>query len=215
MLNLPATFITIGCGIMQKPAIIIVDMINDFLEKDGKLFCRKCWDIVPNVKKLAEVARNCSVPVIFTNCCHPSGDKTGDILKWPLHAVVGTKGAEIIDDLKPKKGDYIIGKKNYSGFYHTDLDKILNSLAVDSLVITGIHTHVCVLATGLDAFYRGYTVIFPEDCVATDKKADHRAGLRFFKSQLGEVTSLNKLINDLTTAGTRSFRDLAKSQKGF
>jgi len=185
---------------MARLAIIVTDMLRDFLEKDGVLYCEKCREIIPNVKKLIETARRLSIPVIYVNCNHPFNSTVPEFTKWAPHAIRGTKGAEVIDELKPKKGDYTINKESYSGFYNTNLETVLRSLNVDTVVITGVHTHVCVLATGLDAFYRGFSIIFPKDCIMTGHSERHRFGLRFFKTHLGRVTTLRKLINELTHA---------------
>jgi nicotinamidase-related amidase len=185
---------------MTRPAIIVIDMLRDFLEEDGALYCKKCREIIPNVKKLIETARRISVPVIYVSCNHSLKSKAPEFTKWGPHAIKGTKGAEVIDELKPKRGDYIVNKESYSGFYNTNLETILRSLNVDTLVLTGIHTHVCILATGLDAFYRGFNVIFPEDCIITGHSENHRTRLRFFRTHLGRVTNLRELINELTHA---------------
>lgn len=186
--------------VITRPAVVVIDMLRDFLEEDGVLYCKKCRDILPNMKKLIEVARSKSIPVVYVSCSHHLGGKSGDLVKWPPHAIEGTKGAEIVDELKPQDGDYVVHKETYSGFFKTDLEKTLRSLGVDTVIITGIHTHVCILASGLDAFYRGFKVIFPEDCITTGNEENHKTRLRFFRSHLGEVTTLAKLVSDLIEA---------------
>lgn len=183
---------------VTRPAIIVIDMLRDFLEEDGVLYCKKCRDVIPNIKKLIETARKLSIPVIYVNCSHTVKSESPEFVKWPPHAIKGTKGAEVIDELKPRETDYIVNKESYSGFFNTNLEKNLRSLNVDTVVITGIHTHVCVLATGLDAFQRGFKVVFPEDCITTGRTENHRTRLRFFRTHLGEVTNIDKLINELT-----------------
>lgn len=115
---------------MKKYAVIVIDMLNDFVT--GPIASPRVNHIIEPIKKLCEKARAEGIPVIYANDCHtPDIDKEFKV--WGPHAVEGTKGAEIIDELKPEKGDYIIPKKTYSGFYETTLELVLRELGVDTV----------------------------------------------------------------------------------
>ncbi|MBI5892819.1 MAG: cysteine hydrolase, partial [Deltaproteobacteria bacterium] len=98
--------------------------------------------------------------------------------------VQGTKGAEVVDDIMPKKGDTIVYKKTYSGFFETELDDVLKKFGIDEVIITGVVTNICVLYTAADAYMRGYEVNILEDCVAGLNDEDHRFALRQIKEVL-------------------------------
>jgi len=140
---------------MEKTAVIIIDMLNDFVT--GDLKCKRAELIIPNLKKLIETARKHNVPVIYSNDAHLAEDMEV-VRKWGKHAIKGTKGAEVIPQLKPAKKDYIVDKRTYSGFYETGLDPLLRSLykgeGAKAVILGGLHTNICVRHTAADAFFR-------------------------------------------------------------
>jgi len=180
---------------MVKVAVLVIDMLNDFVK--GALKCERANRIIPNIKKLLDKAHEKGVPCIYTNDAHlPNVDKEFDI--WGPHAVVGTEGAKVIEELKPKPEDYVIPKRRYSGFYQTDLDLLLRELKVDTLILTGLHTNCCVKHTACDAYLRGYRVIVPEDCVDAFTQQDHEWGLNYMKTfYKAVVTNLKEALDIL------------------
>lgn len=180
----------------MKAAVLVIDMLNDFVH--GALKVERAAGIIPNIRRLLEHARGRGIPVIYANDSHlPKGDKEFQL--WPEHAVAGTWGAEVIDELKPGQGDYVIRKRRYSAFYSTDLDLLLRELDVDTLILTGLVTDICVQHTAADAFFRGYRVIIPRDCVETVTEERHEAALEYMKSTYGcEITTTDELLKRLT-----------------
>jgi len=176
----------------MKPAIIVMDMINDFVS--GVLGSDRAAKIVPNIQKLLDFARNKGVPVVYVTDAHlPKGDHEFDI--WPSHAVDGTEGAKVVDALKPAEGDHHIKKRRYSCFYATSLEALLRELQVDTVVLTGLVTHICVQHTAADAFFRGYRVVVPRDCVEAPTDEAHKTSLRYMEEMYGaEITSSEALM---------------------
>jgi nicotinamidase-related amidase len=99
--------------------------------------------------------------------------------------VKGTKGAEVVEELRPAQNDIVIPKDTYSGFYNTALESTLRRLGVDSLRLTGCVTHICIMFTASDAVLRDYKVAVVEDGVAGLAKEDHDAALRIMKNVMG------------------------------
>jgi nicotinamidase-related amidase len=149
---------------MPKSAILVIDMLNDFVLSGAVLEVPAARNIVQNIKKRLEYARNNNIPVIYVNDSHYKDDS--EFKQWPPHAIAGTHGAEVIDDLKPQPEDYIVTKRRYSGFLGTSLDMLLRELEVKELIITGVVTDICVLHTAADGYMLGYHIIIPEDSVA-------------------------------------------------
>lgn len=162
--------------IKSTTAILVIDMLNDFVLKGAPLEVQRARQIVPAIKKrLARAARE-HVPVIYVCDKHRKDDPEFKV--WPKHAVNGSSGSEIIADLKPRSRDYIIDKTTYSAFYRTKLEKHLKKLGTKKIVITGLVTEICVLYTSMEACLRGFQVEVPEDCVAGMTDSDHRFALR-------------------------------------
>ena len=176
----------------MREALIIIDMLNDFVT--GPLKTENAAKIIPKIKSLIQKARENGIPVIYSNDAHlPNIDREFD--KWGPHAIKGTEGAEVIEELKPNEGDYIIEKRRYSGFYQTDLDMLLRELKVETVILTGLHTHICVKHTAADAFFRGYKIIIPKDCVTSFTQEDHEWGLKYEREVYNaEITNSEEII---------------------
>jgi nicotinamidase-related amidase len=89
----------------------------------------------------------------------------------------GTNGAKVIKELEPSSSDYIIPKRAYGSFDGTNLERVLKSTykgkGANTLIITGIHTHICVKHTVYGAFIRGYNTIIAKDGVNAFTEKDH------------------------------------------
>jgi len=157
-------------------AVIVVDMQNDFVHPDGALFVPDAPKTVPAIARLLEKARKSGVPVFYTQDWHDEDDPEFAI--WGRHAVAGTWGAEIVEDLKPQKGDVLIKKLRYDGFYGTSLDHLLRLKGVKRLVVVGTVANICVLHTAGSAALRWYEVVVPMDGVSALNEGDYHFALR-------------------------------------
>ncbi|MEM3626762.1 MAG: isochorismatase family cysteine hydrolase [Candidatus Bathyarchaeia archaeon] len=174
-----------GAKLLSMPVrmcVIIIDMLNDFVT--GDLKCERATRIIPNLRRLVEAARKHGIPVIYSNDAHLPED-VEVVQKWGKHAIKGTKGAEVIPELKPAATDYIVEKRTYSGFFETGLDPLLRSLyqgeGVKTVILGGLHTNICVRHTAADAFFRGYKIIIAKDGVEAFTQEDHEQGLKYLE----------------------------------
>lgn len=166
----------------MRQALLVIDMLNDFVKEGAPLEVSKARQIIPNIKREIERARTLDIPIIYICDAHKPNDPEFKI--WPVHCLEDTQGAEIIFELKPKKSDFIVKKVSYSGFYNTKLEELLKSLGVQKLIMTGILTNICVLYTGVDALMRGFEIEVKDDCVAGINEDDHKFALRQLKEVL-------------------------------
>jgi len=183
---------------MDNKAVIVIDMLNDFVT--GGLKCDRAKLIVPKLTKLIEAAHKHNVPVIYSNDAHYSQD-VEVVAKWGKHAIKGTRGAEVIPELKPTSKDYIVEKRTYSGFYETGLDSLLRSLykgeGVKAVVLGGLHTNICVRHTAADAFFRGYKIIIAKDGVEAFTKEDHEQGLKYLEyAYNAKIMTVDEIIKE-------------------
>jgi nicotinamidase-related amidase len=175
-----------------KAAVIVIDMINDFVS--GVLESDRAARIIPSIKALLDHAREQKVPVIHVTDAHlPGIDPEFEV--WGKHAEAGSWGAEIVDELKPKKGDFRLLKRKYSAFQGTDLDQLLRELKVDTVVLCGVVTDICIQHTAADAFFKGYKIIVPKDCVEAVDAATQEAAIKYLRKAYGpEITSSKDLL---------------------
>ncbi len=185
-------------------AVLVVDMLNDFVY--GKMKCARAEKIIPKIKSLLEITRSKNIPVFYCNDEHlPTDDY--EFKLWGPHALKGTKGAKIIDDLKPLDTDYIVSKRTYSAFHNTRLDDLLKKKfgkkRPETIIITGIHTNICAKHTAFDAFIRGYKIIVAEDGVTAFSEQDHKFGLNYIKQNYGaKILKTDKIIGILSKINT-------------
>jgi nicotinamidase-related amidase len=107
----------------------------------------------------------------------------------------GTPGAEPIDELDRAESDMVLPKRRFSAFFKTDLDQTLRTRAVDTVVVCGIATHVCVLTTALDAVCHDFGSIIVEDATASYDATVHAHTLDLYRK-----SPLHPLLRILTTA---------------
>jgi nicotinamidase-related amidase len=179
----------------MKLAVLILDVIKDFVS--GALGNERAVRIVPNIRKVIHHVREKGFPVIYITDAHlPTGDREFEI--WPRHAVEGSEGARIVDEVEPEASDYFLKKRRYSGFYATGLDSLLRELEVDTVVLTGLLTNICIQHTAADAFFRGYWVLVPRDCVEAPSDEAQETSLRYMEEMYGaEITTSEEFITGL------------------
>ena len=176
----------------MKAALVVIDMINDFVS--GVFKSNRAVKIIPNIKALLDFARKKKVPIIYATDTHlPNVDPEFGV--WGSHAVAGTWGAEIIEQLKPHKGDFRVLKRKYSAFQGTDLDQMLREQKVDTLILTGVVTDICIQHTAADAFFGGYKIVVPKDCVEAVNSKTQEEAIRYMKKAYGsDITTSNELM---------------------
>ena len=183
---------------MDNKAVIVLDMLNDFVT--GGLKCERAMHIIPNLKKLTVAARRSKVPVIYSNDAHLPTD-TEVVRRWGKHAIRGTKGAQVIPQLKPTAKDYVLEKRTYSSFFETGLDSLLRSLyrgeGVKTVVLGGLHTNICIRHTAADAFFRGYKTIIAKDGVQAFTQEEHEEGLKYLKyAYNAKISTVDQIIRE-------------------
>jgi nicotinamidase-related amidase len=174
-------------------ALVIIDMLKDFV--DGKLANPRAQAIVPPLRRLLEHARRDGWVVVFSNDAHEPGDR--EIEVWGEHAMAGTSGAEVIEELRPQPGEreLVVPKRLYSAFDRTDLDQSLRALNVDEVVLAGQHTHICVRHSSYGAFERGYRITVPRDAVCAFEGVDEEVALDYLRAVYGaRITTVDELV---------------------
>jgi ureidoacrylate peracid hydrolase len=193
----------------RHTALLVVDMQRDFCTPGGA-FDRLGVDIsmypamVPRLVHLVEVARAAAVRVIYIlmtvlpgrasespaqirfNLRLHLSNHEGEALRYTTD---GSEGQQLIPELTARDGDLIVKKYRSSGFWGTNLDMLLRSNGIKSVVVAGCTTEGCVESTARDAMFNDYYVVIPEDCVASDDPAQHDASLLLMRHRFDMTTS--------------------------
>jgi nicotinamidase-related amidase len=159
-------------------ALLIIDM----QQEDG--FVLERFDtVVANTVSLLDSARRQRVPVFYTrhiNRADGSDLPYGEPLAadgGPSSYRAGTRQVEIIQSLTPLADETVIDKGRYSAFHRSDLDARLRAQEIDTLIVCGLLTDVCVLSTVFDAFALGYRIRLVSDACTTTTLAGHYSAL--------------------------------------
>jgi nicotinamidase-related amidase len=191
-------------------ALLVVDMQRDFCTPGGA-FDKLGVDIsmypvmVPRLARLIDGARAAGVPVFYIQMTVLPGrisDSPAQIrFNLRLHlgsdGVVepldytpdGSEGQQIIPELAPRDGDVVVKKYRSSAFWGTNLDMLLRANGIKTCVVSGCTTEGCVESTARDAMFGDYYVVIPEDCVASDDRAQHDASLLLMRHRFDLATS--------------------------
>jgi len=185
-------------------AILVIDVQNDFCAKGG-YFDRTGADLAlvePAVKRMVEfiyAARSADVLVIFVRSHYDpiylseAQNARRRRLGWEMPLCrQGTWGVEFYK-VAPKPGETIITKHRYDAFHQTDLELVLRTNAVQSLVLTGVATNVCVESTLRSAFMRDFEITLVDDCCAARNRVAHDGTLENVRTHFGLVAAASEI----------------------
>ncbi|HHD63063.1 MAG TPA: cysteine hydrolase [Desulfobulbaceae bacterium] len=167
--------------IMGKGALVVIDMVKDNLaDTEHNLVAREAEVIIPVINGLAADFRQRNWPVIYASDSFLEDDFIFGGKMAP-HAIRGTEGAEVTDALMQNDEDIILPKRRFSAFFKTDLDQTLRTLKVDTVVVCGITSLFCVLATAFDSLCHDFKTIIVEDASCAHKAEIHQALMGFYR----------------------------------
>jgi len=185
---------------MNDTALIVVDMIRDFTQKDGKIYYPGNDEVLPNIITLINVCRKQDCEIIFVRHSLTEEDFRSLPKETRKCCIKGTGGDELDPRLPVENGDRIVLKKKYSAFWQTDLEAELYDMDIKRLFVVGTKTNNCVYATVLDAYNRNYPVYVVKECVSTKDKVTNNIYLDDIDRYLGHVISMDD-VRDKFEAG--------------
>jgi len=168
---------------MGKTALLIIDMQNDFCLPGAPFEVKGALSVVPQIKKALDAGRSCGLPIVHIIRHYRTDGMDVEITRLQAFIekggalIEGTKGAEIINELKPIKGEYIVTKQRWSAFFQTELDILLRRLHVNHIVVAGIQTPNCIRGTVWDANSLDYKVTVLTDGTGAMSQEVHQANL--------------------------------------
>ena len=185
-------------------ALLLLDVINDLEWEGGELLVDHFEAMAPNLAALTERARAAGIPVIYVNDNY--GQWRSDMRSLVRHCLNdGVRGQRVVSLLQPAPDDYFVLKPMHSGFFATALELLLQYLGARTLVLTGVAGNICVLFTANDAHMRGFQVVAPADCLASNTPEDNAFALeqmsRVMGADITRSTALD-LRGLLAVAGT-------------
>lgn len=185
--------------------LLVVDVQNDFVSQKGS--CAQRGDnvnaaeaMVPKLVCFIEEARRVSLPIVYVKSIH---SEWTDAPSWVYRKSQektlntcreGSWGAEFYDGISPLPEERVVIKHRYSAFINTDLNTVLKAKDIQSVLVTGVATNVCVETTARDAYMFDYYVTMVEDCAAAYDPKLHETTLENIRRHFGLVASSEEII---------------------
>ena len=169
---------------MGKMALIVADMLNDFLDPKGALYVGASGrEIIPFVADKIEATHLEGGVVIFVCDAHAPDDR--EFKHFAPHAVKGSWGSGVIPELPVLPGDYRVDKTRYSAFTGTNLDKVLQREQVERVEVVGVCTSICVMETVKELFDRDIPALVYREGVADFDPEAHAFALKHIERIFG------------------------------
>jgi len=192
----------------KTTSLLVVDVQNDFCHSDGALAQRgsdptAAQEMIRNLLLLVDAARGAGATIVWIRMVRneytiSEAEREQRVRTRPgttaLVCLEGSWGGEFYR-VEPEAGEVIVSKHRYSGFVNTDLDLILRSRGIKTVVLSGVASNVCVESTARDAYMRDYMVVFVDDCSAAYDQALHAGTLRNISEQFGQVVQSAEIFD--------------------
>jgi nicotinamidase-related amidase len=176
-------------------ALLLIDVINPMDFEGAQSLLPAAIRAAKRIARLRERAVEADLPVIYVNdnfdCWHLGFRELVD-----KFSAADVPGMPIIELLPPEpERDFYVLKPGHSGFFRTGLEVLLGKLEAHTLVLTGFAGDICVLFTANDAYMRGFDVMVPSDCIASEREEDNEHALRQMARILKADTSPSEALN--------------------
>lgn len=197
--------IMLCCAAMQPTpsttALLVIDMQNDFVRKDGVLHVPGIDDRLSAYRMFIEECRKRGLPIIYTRHVFDAANNPIEAELFPVLLKEGlrpgTRGHAIIDELAPDPGDTVMEKTRYNAFFKTDLDAVLATKGITHVIITGTMTEICCHSTARGAMERNFRVLFPSDLNFSADPNVHMVTLGVIGMCIGTVATAEEVLNML------------------
>ncbi len=185
---------------MSKIAVLTNDLQYDLVEKNPERVAAVSAATSHFTEFLNETRKR-GHHVFHLQLVNDPDDPNAERYYGHLPVQRGTHGADIISDFLDSE-DVVMEKSKDSGFYETDLHDRLQALGVDTVIITGMQTQICVQTTAADAFFRGYSVWVPRDCVVSARPEDRDRALEWLEGYCATVSDSQEIVRILDVDGS-------------
>lgn len=187
-------------GFGERPALIVIDMNNAFVDEKYPFSSPPALAIIPHIQCLLAAARSRRIPVFYTTNLPARSDAERGRWKTTANSsplMQDTTASEIYPAIAPQDGELVIAKTHPSGFFGTTLLSQLIYYSVDTLIIAGTVTSGCVRATCLDAFNYNFRVIVPQEAVCDRGQVSHKVALFEIHMKYGDVVLVEEVVSYL------------------
>ena len=187
-------------------ALVVVDMIDEFVKPEWCPFwVPEATRQVPRIKALIDAFHEAELPVIHLAYEVGLRGLNFPTTEWIVPIAQGFEGLEadlfqkvsFYGPLQPSDEDHVVLKHCYSGFHATELDLVLKSLGVRTIVIAGTMSNYCCGATAREAFWHGYGVVFGSDVTSSDDPELHEAEIKTLRRGYARIMASDEILAEV------------------
>ncbi len=191
---------------IKKSALLVIDMQRYFLESGARAFLDPPTNLIPNVSSLISAFRKSNRQIVFTRHAHTKGEATGQMGRWWDEELPwnGDEDSELIDGIVPRSSEIILTKTRYSAFEETELDQALKRFDVDTVVICGVMTNLCVETSARHAFMKNFRVVVVDDACATKSEEYHRASLLNLSYGFANIEQTDTIVKEIRNSKSQA-----------
>lgn len=183
---------------LRRSALLIIDMQQVFTDPKQPPFVADAPAALLKIQQVIAAFRAAHRPVAYTRHAHTAEPKGPGMGAWWSSFVMDGSPASLLDPtLRPTPDELVLRKEHYSAFRQTHLESWLRSANVDTVVLTGTMTHICVDTTARDAFMTGFDVVVVTDACASKHPALHESALQGLSHAVARLTNTQALIAGL------------------
>jgi maleamate amidohydrolase len=181
---------------VTNPALLLVDVIDGFFAPSGSMWYPAAGEVLGPLRRLRDAARAADRLIVYAVERHHPGLADFEHARIPPHCVAGEPDAELFEDFRPSgaPNEVEVHKRRYSAFFATELDLLLREQGIDTVIVGGVKTNVCIRATVQDAFANGYRVVLPREATNSNRPHLAEASLEDVERYFGEVAGLDEAL---------------------
>ncbi len=183
----------------SKTALVVIDLQKGIVGRETQP--HTAISVVSNSAELADAFRknNMKVFLVRVTPSEDMQDMLNPIVDTQIKWGSGMKPDwnQIVSDIGPKQGDFVITKHQWGAFYGTELDLQLRRRNINTIVLCGIATNIGVESTARFAFEYGYQQIFVEDAMTARSKEEHENTIKFIFSRIGRIRKTKEVLEGL------------------
>lgn len=181
----------------SRAALILVDVLNGFFHPDGAMWYEGVERVVPALERLLSSARSTGSIVVHTADRHRPDVPDREFSVIPEHLPRGGFDAEFFAGFEPVGSEPVVEKRRYSAFFATDLAILLHEHRVDTIVVAGVKTNVCIRATATDGFAHGFSVVIPREATNSNRPQLEEASIEDMARYIARVVPIDEAVEML------------------
>lgn len=185
-------------------AAVVVDVQRLFTDMVAAPIAPPLSVVLPTIGRFVDDSRRAGITIVLVRTIIPPDAHSRSTWQWPefMRAGVapGAPGTDFDPCLNVQPSDVEVVKRRYSAFFGTRLDEILRKRGIDTVVVLGLTTNVCVQSTARDAWQHDYRTITLDDCCAEIGEGSHAVSLAWTSRNFGVVSTSSEVCRRLRVA---------------